>query len=614
MQPDEKQKKRDGDVVYHRISSPEAEQNAQKQSARRLTPAQHSIAPTLTPLVVGFVLLLALVGGLGYLSVQKLDDVSRNVLDREQQHAAKLGLLLRLRVAVNRLNNEARTRARDKSEGGIRNPFGLTLSNARKETEQLLNALNSPAFSQLDNWHALRADLATFIEITKDLTRYDNEGFKQFGKVDDNLEAILSDVTIREQDEIGQQREELEQSARRSINFLTLIALLTGAIVAAGTIWEVQRRFRQMRRSFSEAQREREYSAQMLEGMVSAVVAIDAQDHIRSANAAFFKIFPKAATGLSVHDQFASPDAIKMLESAIASSRTAHANYRGRWVCGAEDASCNGKIFDVYSSPLAIEGGRGQIVTLVDVTASVEAENAVRRAESLAAVGRASAQVAHEIRNPLGSIRLGVSMLRDMTRDADSLNTIDLVERGINHLNKLVIDVTQFSGQKALNRAETDLHSLLDTSLELVSDRIEEKGTPVEKQYSEHVLRGQWDADRLRQVFVNLLANAIDASQQHSPLTISTTRVALEDRTNGQHDGGAMSDKQQFARVSIADQGSGMNEETRARLFEPFFTTKKRGTGLGLAISKQIIEQHGGAIAVESAPGKGTRFVIDLPI
>ncbi len=106
------------------------------------------------------------------------------------------------------------------------------------------------------------------------------------------------------------------------------------------------------------------------------------------------------------------------------------------------------RAFDVYSSPLEIEGEPGQLLTLVDVTEASEAEQELRRQEALAAVGQSAAQIAHEIKNPLGSIRLGVAMLRDMARDRESINTIDLVERGIEHLSKLTLDVTQFSRTK----------------------------------------------------------------------------------------------------------------------------------------------------------------------
>jgi signal transduction histidine kinase len=224
-------------------------------------------------------------------------------------------------------------------------------------------------------------------------------------------------------------------------------------------------------------------------------------------------------------------------------------------------------------------------------------------------VGQATAQVAHEIRNPLGSIRLGVSMLRDSVSNKEALNTIELVERGIKHLNKLVVDVTQFSRQKALERSRVDLHELLNVSLDLVSESISEKDTPVEKRFISGNLIGNWDGDQLRQVFVNLMANAIDASPAKSPITISTEVVSLE----GEGKGDSLAAKRS-ARVTVADQGKGIEAIAVDRIFEPFYSTKKRGTGLGLAIVKQIVEQHGARIFVESELGKGTRFIIDLPL
>ena len=182
-------------------------------------------------------------------------------------------------------------------------------------------------------------------------------------------------------------------------------------------------------------------------------------------------------------------------------------------------------------------------------------------------------------------------------------------------MNKLVIDVTQFSRQKPLARTEFDLHQLLDESLELVSDRVLEKHTPIEKKFSTQSLRGSWDEDQLRQVLVNLLANAIDASPQGAAVSISTERVAaVSSRSHDAGNGEGRAANGTQARITVADQGAGMDEATRARIFEPFFTTKKRGTGLGLAIVKQIVERHGGTITVNTTPDKGARFIIDLPL
>jgi signal transduction histidine kinase len=359
-----------------------------------------------------------------------------------------------------------------------------------------------------------------------------------------------------------------------------------------------------MRRSIDEARRERGFTSQLLEGMVSAVAAIDENDRIRSANAAFFQIFPGASIGASVYEKLGPDGAMKMLEAATA-TRVDRAQYRGRWAMPPSEGRPLNQVFDIYSSPLAINGSLGQIVTLVDVSEAAEAERDLRRQESLAAVGQATAQVAHEIRNPLGSIRLGVAMLRDNVRDEEGLNTIDLVERGIKHLNKLVVDVAQFSRRKALEATDVDLHELISRSLELVVDKIKEKDSVVEKQLTGQRIVGHWDPDQLRQVLVNVIGNAIDASPKHAPIFIATEVV----NAGGE---GLLARSQ--ARVKITDQGKGIESATLERIFEPFFSTKKRGTGLGLPIVKQIVEQHGGTIGVQTEVGKGTSFTIELPL
>ncbi|MDQ3668134.1 MAG: ATP-binding protein [Acidobacteriota bacterium] len=598
----------EGEVVYRRLGTNESDGGSTPRSPEEAVARTRTreIAPAITPLIIGFTLLLALVSLLGYLSVQRMDEVSFRVVDLEQQHAAKLGLLLNLRLAVTKLNNEVRARQDSEARREFKPPFDFRSSLAREEINQLSQQLDRPPLSEGPSWRRFRDDLRSYAEVTEDLRRYSLEGFEKFRAVDEQLDGLLTASTV-EQSEIFRQSEAIEQEATRSIRRWSTVALMFGLLVAVGTIWEVQRRFRQMRGSMFEARRERVFANQLLEGMVSAVAATDDNNRIRSANAAFFKIFPRASIGASVFEKFGSDDAMKMIEAAT-SVRADEATYRGRWVCRLCDDHKE-KTFDVYSSPLAIDGDRGQIITLVDATEASESERGLRRSESLAAVGQATAQVAHEIRNPLGSIRLGVTMLRESVSTPDALNTIELVERGIKHLNKLVVDVTQFSRQKAPERSRVDLHELIDMSLDLVSESVKEKQTPVEKDFSSEPLVGDWDGHQLRQVFVNVISNAVDASREGAPLKISTKEVTLTE--SGRGESGAT---RRYARVAISDQGKGIDETSVDRIFEPFFSTKKRGTGLGLAIVKQLVELHEGKISLDSPTGKGTRFIIDLPL
>jgi signal transduction histidine kinase len=586
----------DGEVVYRRVVPPAA--GGKKESR---------LDPTLLPLVAGFALLLLLIWVLGSLSVRRLEDTSRTALEQEHTHAVKAGLLLQFRVAITQLDNEARKRMEANARHELTPPFDLRLDTARGKVVDLLPLLDHAPLSELPKWRKFSDDLAAYIEITKDKNRYSQEGFAKFRDVDGELNEIIQE-TADEQEQVFARAEAMQKAATGSIRAWNLFALLAGLAVAVATIWQVQRRFWQTKQSTEAARREREFSNQMLEGMVSAIAAIDRQDRIRSANTAFLRIFPQATIGSSIHDRVGSLEGTKLLESATASHVEA-ATYRGRWNLSEE---APGSTFDVYSSPLEIDGEHGQILTLVDVTEAAKTEAALRRGESLAAVGEAAAQLAHEIKNPLGSIRLGVEMLREYTVHEEGLKTIGLVERGIHHLNKLVVDVTQFSRRRQLDVSESDLHEVIDLSLELVADRVREKETPVEKDYAATAIRGNWDDEQLREVFVNLIGNAIDASGPKSPVKISTELVETDSRDRSITASGRMDGER--VRIVITDHGSGMDRKTQARLFEPFFTTKKRGTGLGLSIVRQILDLHGGNIEVESAPGKGTTFRVELPL
>ena len=559
-------------------------------------------APALTPLIIGFLLLLGLILALGLKSARQMDAVGSYSVTSALEYSARLNLLLDLRLKFAQLDNEARARHRQESGRNFVPPFEVKLDKTREDARKAMILMDHPPLSENKEWVKLKNDLEAYLDITKDPRRYGLEGFENFRNVDSQLSGLYSSVQA-EQETVIDAVDKSQTYARLAITKWTVIAILVGTLVALGTVWQVQRHFSEMRRSVLETRRERTFTTQLLEGMVSAVAAVDNEDRIRSANAAFFRIFPNASIGASVLEKLGPDDAMRMLET-VTSIRVNKATYHGRSMAKVDEEE---KAFDVYSSPLAINDERGQIVTLVDATEAAESERTLRRSESLAAVGQATTQVAHEIRNPLGSIRLGVSMLRDSVNDAEALNTIELVERGIKHLNKLVVDVTQYSRQKELERSTVDLHDSLERSIDLVTDKIQEKKATVEKQFAGRSIVGQWDPYQLRQVFVNVIANAVDASQENAAVLISTELLTPETNGDGQP-------ARNYARVTITDHGKGMDRATRDRIFEPFFSTKKRGTGLGLAIVKQIVELHGGRISVASEPGKGSKFKIDLPV
>jgi len=580
-------------VVYRRTPDPSAGSSPDRTLG---------YAPAIAPLIIGFLLLLGVLLVLEIKSANKMTDVSLSARDTNLRYSTLLGRLLDAQLKSINLNNEARFRDAAVTRHELKPPLDLRVDRAREELRAAQALLTEPPINvDPKDWEDLKAKLQAYIDVTQDQRRYNQDGFDQYKKLDDSFKYLIPKAENYEK--VDEAMVTYQRQAKKTILIWTIAAVFVGALVATGTIWQVQRHFSDMRRSVLETRRERTFTTQLLQGMVSAVAAFDEEDRIRSANAAFFRIFPNASIGASVFEKLGADDAMKILET-VTSIRVTRETYHGRSIAKVDDED---KAFDVYSSPLAINGDRGQIVTLVDATEAAESERTLRRSESLAAVGQATTQVAHEIRNPLGSIRLGVSMLRDSVNDQDALNTIELVERGIKHLNKLVVDVTQFSRQKELERSTVDLHESLERSIDLVSDKILEKKAIVEKHFAGSSIVGQWDPYQLRQVFVNVIANAVDASQENSAVLISTEMLAPESNGDGQQ-------PRTYARITIADHGKGMDKATRDRIFEPFFSTKKRGTGLGLAIVKQIVEQHGGRISVASAPGEGSKFKIDLPV
>lgn len=579
-----------------------------------------AIAKTAVPLFIGFLCLLGLVFALGTWSVYKLNEVTLKASDLQRQRSVQFKQLLDIKNALADLNTEARLRSERAARGGIQPLFSTRLNSARNEAVQLLKDFSRTPYADTPDGKKFDNELDEFIAIAQDERRYSLEGFAAYARVDSSLEDFLRQEN-QKQTQILAQTEQLQREAARGISNLRWSAFAVGAIIALFAMWDVLRRFQMLNRSLAVARRERQFSSQVLEGMINAIATLDDKRHLQTHNEAFRQLFPQASIGAPVAETTAESlvnqignqhgvqpndqnhqveyDAMRALK-AVTKKPIDTAEYRGRFVF---DQSL-GRTFDAYVAPLKIDDERGAILSFVDVTEAARAENQLRRRASLTAVGQATAQIAHEIKNPLGSIRLGVALLRDMVKDPDAISTVDLVERGIEHLNKLTVDVTQFSSQRELDLEVNDVGQVISESLDLVRDRLDEKHIKIETKLSPEPLTGMIDSDALRQVFVNLIANAVDASRENGAIEIAAELKI----------GNAASTPSRAARVSIIDYGSGMKATTRERLFEPFFTTKKRGTGLGMAITKKIIEQHGGEIKVESEEGEGTCFIIELPL
>jgi two-component system sensor histidine kinase PilS (NtrC family) len=246
---------------------------------------------------------------------------------------------------------------------------------------------------------------------------------------------------------------------------------------------------------------------------------------------------------------------------------------------------------------------RGFILIFQDITKLMEMEDQVRMKERLATVGSLAAGIAHEIRNPLASLSGSIQVLQgELALQGDNKQLMDIVVRETDRLNTIIMEFLEYARLKNAQSDYIELSSVLDETIMLLKNCKEYPGNiRITHQVDPRaVIKG--DSQRIRQVFWNLLINACQAMPQGGEITV-TTRVIP-----GAHD------DLDWCEIIITDSGQGIAQEDRDRIFNPFFTTKTGGTGLGLSIVYRIIEDHQGTITVDSSPGKGTQFIIRLPI
>ncbi|MGE5486214.1 MAG: two-component system sensor histidine kinase NtrB [bacterium] len=227
-----------------------------------------------------------------------------------------------------------------------------------------------------------------------------------------------------------------------------------------------------------------------------------------------------------------------------------------------------------------------------------EAEAAVRRSERLAALGQLSGGLAHELRNPLGTIRASAEMLRkNLPEDNDVASELaGFIATEVDRANSLVTRFLEFAKPLELRRQVADLAETIDRAIADLERRSPPCEITVYRNYSPDVRPFAFDAELMERVFYNLILNAAQASPPGGAVTVKT-RVL---------DG--------MAEVSIIDRGSGIDAPDIENIFNPFFTTKKDGVGLGLAIVSKIVDLHDGTIKVESERGRGSVFRVFLPI
>lgn len=257
---------------------------------------------------------------------------------------------------------------------------------------------------------------------------------------------------------------------------------------------------------------------------------------------------------------------------------------------------------ELLCHPLLITDSRqqymGKVLLISDITEIKSLEQRMRENERLAAVGRMAGGVAHEVRNPLSSIKgLALLLKNKFAAGSKEQDTADLLIQETERMNRTITEMLSFTRPTSLKLAPVDLSILLQRSLQLIKAEAADNNIATALTVGEHLAPVLGDVDRLQQVMMNILLNAMQAMEKGGQLLVTLG--------NKEHDQGI--------ELRISDTGDGIAPELLSQVFYPYFTTKQGGTGIGLAISQKIIADHGGSIELESEPGKGTTVIILLP-
>ena len=245
----------------------------------------------------------------------------------------------------------------------------------------------------------------------------------------------------------------------------------------------------------------------------------------------------------------------------------------------------------VFEIPLYLVVG---VVTGILSDRQRRANESLRRAERLKTLGEMAAGMAHEVKNPLAAIRSSAQILSERVSGKEA-QFAHIVVSEVDRLNRVVNEFLVYARPAPLKREPVLLSGLLDSCLELLAPVVKQAGVAVERTYPADEGTVDADPNQLRQVFLNLILNAVQAAG-------SKGCVAASIRQSGRE-----------TRVTMKDNGPGIEPDKLRSVFEPFFTTKPGGTGLGLPIAQRIVAEHGGRLIIESTPGAGTTATVILP-
>ena len=342
------------------------------------------------------------------------------------------------------------------------------------------------------------------------------------------------------------------------------------------------------------------YTSKLLETMDNAVISVDNKGIVKTFNRKSEEIFNKKKEEVLKKDCQEVLNLNILGESIFKKCLLGKKNISQEIIL--EEKGLKKKILDLNSSFLTDESGEitGVVAVIRDVTKINDLNEDVARHKRLAALGKLSAGIAHEIRNPLSSIRgLAQFVYNSFSKTDERKEDLNTIIQEVDRLNKLVVQVLDFAKLKKPSLTPFSLNDLIRKIAELFKLEIKDKQVKFSLELSPDISQIQADEDQVKQILMNVIINAIQAIPKKGEIKIKTEKALLKGES--------------AVKLIIKDSGVGITEKDFNQIFDPFFSTKEQGSGLGLSIVYKLIEAHQGEIKVESKEGKGTKFIIFLP-
>ncbi len=407
---------------------------------------------------------------------------------------------------------------------------------------------------------------------------------EEFSKLQDQQFALLVELDL----------EQFNSAVERQLWQIVILSVVLLLVGVGG--WLSLLTLQGFKGTQSRLQRIRAFNDMLVESLPVGLIATDAVGNIQVVNAAAEKI-----TGISAGKLLTrKPDSILPPELARSFNGLTREQGKPQSSESAFTSDLDGHTCSLLLTvlPVVDDAGlfTGDVLLIQDMSEIRALESQLRRNERLAALGKMAAGVAHELRNPLSSIKgLAVLLKGKVGEDREGKQTADILVEEVERLNRSICELLDYTRPEKLEKTRVPLHSILDKARTLVSVDAEALGIDISLSSDETKGFVLVDEDKMNQVFLNLLLNSIQAM----------------------HDGGKLSIhiKEEAGAVvcAIEDTGSGVSEENLSKVFDPYFTTKSDGTGLGLALSAKIVEEHGGSITLDNRESEGVQVAIRLP-